>query len=123
MEDNHKSLLDQYPFLSYLTYGGTEYIGIMQNSDDVITSIYDYAALRTIEQKQLFLELAEQWWWESNRNIPINIFLKQEWLEFKIALKTFVTKDVEVLHGPHLSLKDIAQKRSKKRSITLVRRV
>ena len=39
MEDNIKHLLDQYPFLSYVTYGGNDYIGIIQNSDELITTI------------------------------------------------------------------------------------
>jgi hypothetical protein len=54
MEDSYKKLLDQYPFISFLTYGGNDYIGIIQNSDEVITTIYDFAALRTLEQKSLF---------------------------------------------------------------------
>jgi hypothetical protein len=123
MEDSYKKLLDQYPFLSYLTYGGNEYIGIIQNSDEIITTIYDYALLKTLEQKSRFLDLADQWWWESNRLVPINVFLKQDWTEFRISLKTFNSKDVIIQHGPYISLKEIANKRSKRRSITLVRRV
>jgi hypothetical protein len=123
MEDSFKHLLDQYPFISYVVYGGNEYIGIIQNSDEIITTIYDFAALRTIEQKQRFLELADQWWWESNRLVPINVFLKSDWIEFRFCLKTFNSKDVNIEHGPYVSLKEIANKRSKRRSITLVRRV
>jgi hypothetical protein len=123
MEDSYKNLLDQYPFISYLTYGGNDYIGIIQNSDEIITTIYDFAALRTLEQKARFLELADQWWWESNRLVPINVFLKSDWTEFRVCLKTFNSKDVLIQHGPYVSLKEIAQKRSKRRSITLVRRV
>ena len=123
MEDSYKTLLDQYPFISYMTYGGNDYIGIIQNSDEIITTIYDYAALRTLAQRTLFLELADQWWWESNRLIPINVFLKQDWVEFRVCLKTFNSKDVEIKHGPYLSLKEISNKRSKRRSITLVRKV
>jgi hypothetical protein len=123
MEDSHKNLLDQYPFLSYVIYGGNDYIGIVQNSDEFITTIYDYAALRTIEQKTMFLAMADQWWWESNRLIPINVFLKQDWVEFRVCLKTFNSKDVVIKHGPYVNLKEIASKRSKRRSITLVRRV
>ena len=123
MEDSHKNLLDQYPFLSYITYGGNDYVGIIQNSDELITTIYDYALLRTLEQKQKYLELADQWWWESNRLLPINVFLKQDWVEFRAVLKTFNSKDVVIQHGPYVSLKEIANKRSKRRSITLVRRV
>ena len=123
MEDSYKTLLDQYPFISYIHYGGNDYIGIIQNSDEIITSIYDYAALRTLAQKTRFLELADQWWWESNRLVPINVFLKQDWVEFRVCLKTFNSKDVEIKHGPYISLKEIANKRSKRRSITLVRKV
>ena len=120
---DYQKLLDQYPFLSYLTYGGNEYIGVIQNIDDVITSIYDYAVLKTEPQKLLYLELGETWGWESNRMVPINIFLKADWNQFRPTLKTFNSKDVELKYGPALSLKESAQKRSKRRSITLVRRV
>jgi len=123
MEDSHKILLDQYPFMSFLTYGGNEYIGVVQNADEFITTIYDFAALRTLEQKTVFLAMADQWWWESNRLIPINVFLKQDWVEFRVCLKTFNSKDVVIQHGPYVSLREIAAKRSKRRSITLVRRV
>ena len=120
---DHQKLLDKYPFLSYLTYGGNEYIGFIQNIDDVITSIYDYAVLKTEPQKLLYLELGETWWWESNRMVPINIFLKADWNQFRPTLKTFNSKDVELKYGPALSLKESAQKRSKRRSITLVKRI
>lgn len=123
MDIDYKKLLDQYPFLSLLTYGGNEYVGIIQNLDDAITTIYDYGLLKTEDQKIMFIELAETWWWESNRMIPINIFLKQDWIQFRPTLKTFMSKDVELKYGPAVSLKENAQKRSKRRSITLVRRV
>lgn len=121
--EEFKQLLDQYPFITYLVYGGNEYIGIIQNADEQITTIYDFGSLRTPEQKLRFLELGEQWWWESNRLIPINVFLKADWMEFKFCVKTMNSKDVDIKVGPHTSLKEIANKRSKRRSITLVRRL
>ena len=123
MEDSIKNLLNQYPFISYLTYGGNEYIGIIQNSDEIITTIYDFSAIKTLEQKTRILELADKLWWESNRIVPINVFLKQDWMEFRVCLKTFNSKDVVIQHGPYVSLKEIAAKRSKRRSITLIRKV
>lgn len=117
-----KELLKQYPFITYLTYGGDDYIGIIQNSDEQITTIYDFGSLRTQDQKIKFLSLGEQWWWESNRMIPINVFLKNDWSEFKFSIKTMNSKDVTIVVGPNISLKEIAAKRSKRRSITLVRR-
>jgi len=123
VEPDYAELLKQYPFLTYLVYGGNDYIGVIQNLDEVITTIYDYGALRTVEQKQQFLELAETWWWESNRLIPINVFLKAEWTPFRAVVKTMNSKDVEIKFGPHVSLREIAAKRSKRRSITLVRKL
>lgn len=123
MDEIYKELLDSYPFLSYVTYGGQEYIGIIQNLDDVITSIYDYGMIKFQDQKKLYLELGEQWWWESNRLVPINIFLKTDWIQFRSTLKTFNSKDVVIKYGPVLSLKEAAQKRSKKKSITLIRKI
>ena len=122
-EQDIKKLLEQYPFISFVTYGGNDYIGIIQNSDDVITTLYDFGMLKTTEQKQLFLELAETWWWESNRLIPINVFLKTDWVLFKGCLKTMNSKDVDIKFGPYISLKEMSTKRSKRRSITLIRKV
>lgn len=123
MDDHYKILLESNPFLTLLTYGGNEYVGIVQNVDDTITTIYDYSVLKTDNQKITFLQLAESWWWESNRMVPINVFLKQEWVVFRPTLKTLNSKDVEIKFGPYISLKEIALHRSKRRSITLVRKM
>jgi hypothetical protein len=123
VEDHYKQLLSQYPFISYLTYGGNDYIGIIQNSDEVITTIYDFGLLKDAELKKIFLNLGETWWWESNRLIPINVFLKNDWSVFRTCLRTMNSKDVEIKMGPYVSLKEMATKRSKRKSITLVRRV
>lgn len=122
-EEELKDLLEKYPFVSFLTYGKNEYLGIIQNVDQYVTNFYDYGRLTTIEQKMRFLSLGEQWWWESNRLIPINIFLKQDWIEFRPSLRTFNTKDVAVKHGPQVSISQIANKRIKRKQIVLVKKV
>ena len=66
-------------------------------------------------------EMGETWWWESNRKIPINIFLKKEMQFFKYAIKTFNSKDIELIFGPSVNLSEIAEKRIKRKSIQLVR--
>lgn len=124
MEDNlFAKIASKYPFISHLTYGGAEYIGIIQNKDKMITSIYDYSKLKTLEEKQIFLELGDTWWWESNRQIPINIFLKNEWEPFKYILVTMNSKDCDIINGPYISLSEISAKRIKRTNIQLVRRV
>jgi hypothetical protein len=116
-------LAEKYPFITLCVYANTEYVGIIQNQDDAITTIYDFGGIQGLGEKQRFLELANVWWWESNRSIPINIFLKNEWDIFKPYLRTFTNKDLEIIHGPVCSLSEMARKKSKRKSITLVRRV
>lgn len=113
----------KYPFITLCLYASQEYVGIVQNRDNVITTIYDFGVLTELEDKRSFVELANIWWWESNRSIPINIFLKQDWDPFKRCLRTFVNKDLQILHGPICSLNELSKKKSKRKSITLVRRI
>jgi len=118
-----EKLTEKYPFITLCMYANAEYLGVVQNRDDVVTTIYDFGAVQTPELKLEFLELASTWWWESNRSIPINIFLRRDWEKFRPTLRTFVNKDLEILHGPVCSLSDIGRKKSKRKSIVLVRRV
>lgn len=113
----------KYPFLSIVQYSNIEYIGIIMNQDRILTTMYDFNIIDSIELKQLFLELGETWWWESNRSIPINLFLKDEWKVFAGCKVIFNNKSLTVLSGPCTSLNNITQKRSKRKSITLIRDV
>lgn len=116
-------LAEKYPFITLCVYATTEYVGIIQNQDDSITTIYDFGSIQDVVSKRQFLDLANIWWWESNRTIPINIFLKGDWDMFKPYLRTFTNKDLEILHGPVCSLSEMSRKKSKRKSITLVRRM
>ena len=117
------NLQENFPFISVIVHVSHEYVGIIINQDAQITSMYDYSLIKTDEEKQRFLELGEAWWWESNRQIPINIFLAREILDFRYIIKNFSTKDVKLMHGPCTSLNDIIVKRIKRKSITLVRKI
>ena len=118
-----ENLQENFPFISIITYVNQEYVGIVINQDPQITSIYDYSAIKTQEEKEKFLELGEIWWWESNRQIPINIFLQTEISDYKYVIRNFNTKDVKISVGPCISLNDIIVKRIKRKSITLVRKI
>jgi hypothetical protein len=117
-----ENLQENFPFISVLNHVDQEYVGIIINQDHQITSMYDYSLIRTDKEKSRFIELGEVWWWESNRQIPINIFLAREILDFRYSIRNFSTKDVKVALGPITSLNDIIIKRVKRKSITLVRR-
>jgi hypothetical protein len=96
-------------------------VGIIINFDNFVASIYDIGSIKTENEKRQFLELGEVWWWESNRKIPINIFLKSEMQDFRYSIKTFNSKDIELVFGPTVNLSEIAEKRVKRKSIQLVR--
>lgn len=116
-------IAEKYPFLSIVTYANKEYIGIVMNQDKILTTMYNFGEITDNNQKKLFLELGETWWWESNRSIPINLFLKKDWEVFKDYRIIFNNKNLTVLSGPCTSLNDISQKRTKRKSITLIKNI
>jgi len=117
-----KDIEENYPFISVVTYGGSEYVGIITNQDQFVTSMLVYSNLRTIEEKKLLLKLGEIWWWESNRMIPISIFLRKEITNIKHSQITMNSKDVKVVLGPTVNLNNLAMKRVKRKNVQLIRR-
>jgi len=118
-----QKLSETHPFITVCCYSGQEFVGIVQNKDDIITTFYDFGSIVEQELKREFLRLADEWWWNSNRMIPIHLFLREDWAIFKPYLRTFTNKGLEILHGPATSLNDLSKKRIKRRSITLVKRM
>jgi hypothetical protein len=116
-----ENIQEQLPFISVLHYGEAEFVGIIINQDQFVTSFYDLSTIKDPEAKSLFLEIGEAWWWESNRQIPINIFLRREIEPFKYAIKTFNSKDVRIILGPVVNLMNMTLKRVKRKSVQLVR--
>lgn len=123
MSNLTENLQQNFPFISCIRCNDIEIVGIILNSNDAIVSIYDFASIRGTDAQSLFLDMGNTWWWESNRKIPISIFLKQEMAVFRPFIKTFNSKDVEFVFGPIVRLNDIAEKRVKRKSIQLVRTV
>ena len=120
----YQTLTEKFPFISVVLYGGNqdEFVGIIQNADNVTTSLYDFGMLKTDEEKKQFLELGEKWYFESNRQLPINIYLKEEWEPFSNIFKTFVSRELTVVHGPCTSLAALSQKK-KRRSILVIKKM
>ena len=122
MNEIFNTLKDKFPFLSLIRKGDLEFVGIVQNQDINVISFYDYGRLMLPRDKMEFLKYGEIWWHESNRKLPINIFLKGDFKYFASTLVTLNAKDVEIVHGPTVKLSEISNKRIKRRTIQLVRR-
>jgi len=121
--DFFKKLTETHPFITVCSYAGQDYVGIVQNRDNTVTTIYDYGSILETEVKEKFLELGDMWWGESNRLIPINLFLKQDWDMFKPYIRTFSNKNLTIIHGPVCSMLNLGKNKSKRKSITLVKRM
>lgn len=122
-KDFFKKLAENHPFITVCSYANQDYVGIVQNRDDIVTTIYDYGSIVEPKVKEKFLELGDIWWWESNRSIPINLFLKNEWAPFKSFLRTFNNKSLMIIHGPIVNITEFNKRRIKRKSITLVKRL
>jgi hypothetical protein len=112
---------NQLPFISVIQYGDNEYVGIIINQDNFVTSFYDLSLIKVSEDRSKILELGEVWWWESKHRIPINIFLNGDMDEFQYAIKTFNTKDVRIVMGPVVNLSNLANKRPKRKTVQLLK--
>ena len=119
----HEELQEKFPFLTGIEFSQEEFVGIVQNKAAQILSFYDIEKCRNDEEKKVLLELGDLWWWESNRLLPIDVFLFQEMQEFRHCLRTFVLKETEVLFGPVTSMQNILKKRIKRRTVQLVKKV
>jgi hypothetical protein len=113
---------EKFPFLSCIRWSEDDFVCIIQNTDDKVLTFYDFKSIKSKSEQRLFLELGEIWWWESNRQLPINIFLRQEMEQFRYCLRTISVKDVEVMFGPITSLNELFKKRIKRRQIQLVKK-
>lgn len=121
--EKYQNIKTVYPFLTLIKQGKNEYVGIVQNSTDKFITIYDLNAIKTHEERVKFLDLGKKWYWESNRQLPINIFLFDQMTEFNYSIKTLLLKECIIEFGPVTSLENIIKKRVKKKTIQLVRRV
>jgi hypothetical protein len=117
-----KEIEQQYPYISVVAYGMNEYVGIITNQDQFVTSMYVYTSLKNDADKKLLLDLGEIWWWESNRMIPINIFLKREMDPLAYSMTTMNSKNVKVVIGPCVNVNNLAVKRVKRKSVQVIKK-
>ena len=112
-----------YPFLTLIKVAKEEYLGIVQNCDEKVLSIYNYEGIPTAV-RTTFLEYGKQWWWESNRKLPINIFIGESFSIFRPFLLSFSLKECDVVFGPTVHLSDLTNaKRIRRKTVQLIRKV
>ena len=123
MDNKVKEFLERFPFMSLVRYGDQELVGIIQNSDQTVVTMYVYNSLKDDEDKMLFVEAGEEWWWGSNRVLHINLVVGPKFKKYSGYLRTYNVKDFEIIQGTSVSLQNIITKRIKRRQIQLVQKL
>jgi len=121
MDERVANVLKKFPFLSFGTLQDVPYLGIIQNCDAQLLSMYVLDSIPDEALRREFLLCGTNWWWGSNRQVPINIFLKDRFKPFRPFLKHFSRKDFILEAGPTVSLQETISRRVRKRQITLIR--
>lgn len=118
---NLETLQKKFPFLCVCQeiQTGEYIIGIIQNKTKDMINIYSYNSIKSKTMKHIFLELGQVWWWESNRRIPINLFLKNDFTKFKPILKRYSNKELKILSGYVCQLHNIFNKNVKRKRINI----
>jgi hypothetical protein len=117
------AILQKFPYLSYGKLIDTPYLGIIQNIDNQLISMYVLDLIPDEEDRTMLLAFGDAWWWGSNRQIPINVFTKDpRFRQFRTCLRMFSAKDFTLVAGPSVSIADMMSRRVRKRQVTLIRR-
>lgn len=110
-------------YIAHIRYADEDYCGVIINRDKGVVSFYDLAVLRAANLHDSFIAHCEIWWWESNRLIPINIFIGFDvFKQYSFAIKTFATKRTVISSGYVTDLKVLIKHQRKKKTFLVKRK-
>jgi len=72
--------------------------GLIMNQTLKVTRIYNFERMSEEERNQI-IECGRIWWEESNREIPINVFLFEEMIPFEKYLINYKNQHIEEIIG------------------------
>lgn len=109
--------LKKYSFLSIIKDNQFDitYCGLILNQTKIYTGFYDISKIKELDE---FFKYAELWWNESNREIPIQLYIP-EMEKFRYAIVNLEIKKSDILQGYIISLRNMATKRIKRATIII----
>lgn len=116
--DKHKTYP---PYVTVLEHNGEKYYGIIKIKSKQYSTLYCFHLMDEGQLEEL-LELAYVWWHQSNRTIPMCIYMQEEMEKYEDYTKRFNTESVTFVSGPVISLSDLPTKRIKRRNVALKKR-
>lgn len=110
----------KYEFLTFVVFKDDLVYGIVQNETPKVLSIYQFDLLRSDDEKDQFLKHGDEWWWGSNRSVPINLFIGDRFEQYDYILRGYPRKPIESMIGPTFSLAERYLRRVRKKKIEIV---
>lgn len=109
------------PFVTIIEHNDMLYYGVVKIKSKQYITLYCFNKM-DLDKQNTLIEYGKQWWWQSNRSIPISLFMREEMEDFEPFTHRFNTDQVKVISGPIISLSELPTKRIKRRNITLKRK-
>jgi len=109
----------KYEFMTFVVLKDDIVIGVVQNETPKILMVYQFDLLKTTGEKEQFLQFGDEWWWGSNRAVPINLFIGDRFEAFEYVLRGYPRKPIEQLIGPTFNLAERYLRRVRKKRIEI----
>ena len=127
LEQEARNQIDEtrskYEFLTFLVMTtDVVKVGVVQNETLKVMMFYDFEKIKSEDHKREFLDIADEWWWQSNHAIPLNAFAGDRFDKFDYILTGYPKKTVDEVIGPTFSLQNQYLKRIKKKKIEILGR-
>lgn len=111
---------ETYPFFSILVLkDGHQVPGIIQNSSSSLVWIYHFEEIQTASARKTFLDYGKTWWNQSDRTIPIEVFIGTEFDVFRPHLKGHPRKNIDTIHGHLVDLGETFRRRIKRKIVSI----
>ena len=110
MQLSKEIIKESFPYISVIEDGNTdEYIGIIISYNKNTISFIDINKIKIKQELLDLLSLCKNWWWYSNRVIPINLYYFEQTKPFMKYLTHLPTKTSTVIIGNAYSLEKVLE--------------
>lgn len=111
---------EMYPFFSILVMrDGHQVPGIIQNSSSSLVWLYHFEEISTPALRKQFLDYGKLWWNQSDRSIPIEVFIGTDFDIFRPHLKGHPRKNIDTIHGHMVDLGETFRRRIKRKIVSV----
>lgn len=108
-----------FPFLAMIEFADETHIGIVLNKDKHSITFIDFNKIHSSEKLKKIINIGMNWWWYSNRAIPLNLFYYEDVLPYMQHVTSLPAKTSEVLCGHVCSLETLIDRKYYRKNKTL----